>query len=394
MHDLIFVSMENWDDIWRRNQFICAGLAGRCARRQILFVGLSRDYTHALRARDFGCFAQPVTWKVPGFNNITVTHPPKFFPSTLTAGRLLNEAIFRRHVRKTAAKLGMQRPVLWLNPHSAVHMVGQTDESAVIYDITDDWTQMTQRPWLTSLIREQDQALCAAADAVIVCSQRLRELKAPLTRSLHLIPNGVDTSHYQDADAGRPLPAEAAGWTGPVLGYTGTIHPDRVDLPLVEALARRLPKATVVMVGPVMIAAAERQRLETLGNVVFTGPKPYAEIPDYMRCFDVCITPHLVTPFTESLNPIKLWEYLACGKPIIATPVAGFRDYPELVYLAEDAEKFACLLESALAESPSIGQQRRAVAGKHTWEGRIDMVEAVMAEALAGRADKEVPTRR
>ncbi len=389
MHDLIFVSMENWDDIWRRNQFLCVGLARRDRTRQILFVGLPRDYTHGIRTADFRCFTQPASWKVADDPNITVIHPAKLFPNTYAPGRKLNDALFRRQVKKAARSLGLQRPLLWLNPHSAVHMVGKMDESAVIYDVTDDWTALTQEPWLAALIREQDRALCQLADAVIVCSEHLRQLKESLTDSLHLVPNGVDAAHYESVDdPGQPLPPEATGWRRPVLGYTGSIHPDRVNLGLVEKLARRLPSATIVLVGPLMIDADARRKLEALGNVVLTGPKPYAQIPDYMRAFDVCITPHLVTAFTESLNPIKLWEYLAAGKPILSTPVAGFRDYPELIYLADDAEDFARGLDHALAESPRLTESRRHEAAAHSWASRLDHVDAVIAGCLASQPDR------
>lgn len=383
MHDLIFVSMEDWDDVWRRNQFLTAGLARRYPDCKILFVGLARDYTHGIRTLNFQPFAQPATWKPPEFANITITHPPKWFPNTFAVGRMLNEALFRRHVKKAAVALDIEQPLLWLNPHSAGHLVGKVGESAVIYDITDDWTNLTQSPWLTDLIREQDKNLCRAADAVIVCSERLRQLKEPLTNSLYLIPNGVDAAHYLKVDdKGRELPPETAAWRHPVLGYTGTVHSDRVDLPLVEALARRLPDATVALVGPVHLDGAERRRLEALGNVFFTGPKPYADLPSYMRAFDVCITPHLVTPFTESLNPIKLWEYLAVGKPIISTRVTGFRDYQEFVYLADNAEGFAAALQEALEEKQDRAERRRQEAGQHSWTTRLDAVEAVIARTL------------
>ena len=378
--DLIFVSMENWDAVWRRNQFLCAGLSRRDPRRRILFVGLSRDYTHGPRTGDFRCFTQDATYEAPDFPQITITHPPKFLPTTLAWGRRLNDLLFRRHVAGVAKKLGLHRPLLWLNPHSALHMAGRMGECAVVYDITDDWTQLTQRPWLQELTRAQDRALCQKADAVIVCSERLRELKEGLTDSLHLIPNGVDAAHYLSvSDVAQPLPADAAGWRHPILGYTGTVHPDRVDLALVEVLARRLPAATIALVGPNQLDPAMIQRLKALGNVVLTGPKPYARIPDYMRAFDVCITPHLVTPFTESLNPIKLWEYLAAGKPIIATPVAGFRDYPDLVHLASDAEAFVNKLAQALSEDASVAVQRREEARRHSWASRLDAIEAVLA---------------
>src|SRR5258708_15253602 len=195
----------------------------------------------------------------------------------------------------------MQNPLLWLNPHSAVHMAGRMGESGVIYDITDDWISLTQSPALKRLTAAQDEALCRRADAVIVCSERLYEMKRGLTANLHLIPNGVDAEHYTSVlDTNGSLPAAASGWRKPVLGYTGTVHPDRVDVGLVEALAHSLTDWTLAFVGPNLLKPEDQERLRSCGNVLLTGPAAYAEIPQYMRAFDVCMTPHRVTPFTES----------------------------------------------------------------------------------------------
>ena len=113
-----------------------------------------------------------------------------------------------------------------------------------------------------------------------------------------------------------------------------------------------------------------------------TGPVSYERIPDYMRAFDVCITPHKVTAFTESLNPIKLWEYLAAGKPIVSAPVAGFRDFPDLVYLARDCDGFVTAIEQALQEPLCKSAARRAEARRHSWEGRFDLVVKLLEASL------------
>ena len=373
--------MENWDEVWRRNQFLCAGLAARYPGSKILFVGLPRDISNDLRHGRLTALAA-ADEAVPGLPGITLTRPIKLLPNTLGWGRRVNETLFRASVRRSAQRLGMQSPVLWLNPHSAVHMAGQMGEAAVIYDITDDWTTLTQSPALARLTAEQDADLCRRADAVIVCSERLFEMKRGLAQNLHLIPNGVEADHYKNVlDGTGPLPAPADGWAKPVLGYTGTIHPDRVDVPLVESLARRFPQGTVALVGPNLLTGEDRQRLAACPNVVLTGPVPYARVPEIMRAFDVCITPHRMTAFTESLNPIKLWEYLAAGKPIVATDVAGFRDYPQFVRLASDAGNFAKAAEEALGEDHAIGEARRTVARRHSWNARLDQVEKVFAES-------------
>src|SRR5690242_17108030 len=137
MHDIIFVSMENWDEIWRRNQFLCAGLARRYPDRNILFVGPPRDLSNQLRRGRLHLRDQ-ATCRLADFPNITTTRPLKLLPNTLTAGRRINEIMERAHIRRQARHLGMRSPILWLNPHYAVHMAGRMEERAVLYDITDD----------------------------------------------------------------------------------------------------------------------------------------------------------------------------------------------------------------------------------------------------------------
>ncbi len=320
---------------------------------------------------------------MPDLPNITVTHPLKILPNSLAAGRRFNEAVARRHIRRVARRLGIKNPVLWLNPHSAVHMAGRMGERAVIYDITDDWTQLTQSPSLTQLTTEQDAELCRRADAVIVCSQKLFDLKHGLSHHLHLIPNGVDAKHYDGVlNQDKPLPDDAKRWPKPVLGYTGTIHPDRVDIALVEAIARKLSQGSIVLLGPNHLSENDKSRLVNSGKVMFKEAVPYTQLPEYMRAFDVCITPHCMTAFTESLNPIKLWEYLAAGKPIVSTNVAGFRDYPDFVYLAHDADSFVVAVQNALREGSGKPEARRAEARSHSWESRLDAVEAVIQLCL------------
>ena len=379
MTHMIFVSLEDWDEVWRRNQFLCAGLARRFPQMKILFVGLPRNVSYCLRRGDLGVLRAALSETLPDYPGITLLNPLKFFPNTLAWGRRMNEALARTQIKKTARALEMDRPLLWLNPHSAVHMAGRMGERAVIYDITDDWISLTQKDWLRRLTAAQDADLCRRADAVIVCSQKLFDMKRGLARNLHLVPNGVDAAHYaRVGDRSLPLPPPATRWPRPVYGYTGSIHPDRVDVALVEALAQKFPGGTVALVGPNMLPPAERARLDALGNVPMTGPVPYAQIPDYMRAFDVCITPHRVSPFTESLNPIKLWEYLAGGKPIVSTDVAGFRGYPQFVRVAGDTSAFLEAAQEALSEGSTKQESRQAEARRHSWESRLDAVEDIL----------------
>lgn len=382
--DVIFISLEPWDDIWRRNQFLCAELVRRNARAKILFVAPGRDLSNAVRRREFDQLRGPLLEQVPGFDGrIVVTRGWKLLPNALRLGRRVNEAMLRSHVRRMARKLGMSSPLLWINAHDAVHMAGRMGESAVIYDVTDDWTEFERGTPSAALARQQDAELCSKADAVIVCSERLQEIKRIMCAKVELIPNGVDPDHYRCVlDDTGPRPLESAAWERPVFGYTGTVHPERVDLELIESLARSLERGSVVLVGPNHLSPNQISRLEALGNVHLPGPVPYVRIPQIMRAFDVCIVPHRMTAFTESLNPIKLWEYLAAGKPIVSTNVAGFRDYSEVVAIASSAGDFLRAMQAALGESSERGKQRRELVRGHSWEARAKAVEGVIDECL------------
>jgi len=385
MNDLIFVSMEDWDQVWRRNQFVCAELAKRHPEMKILFVGVPRNVWHYARRGDFGTLLRSPVARAPGFDNIITTRALRMGLERFEWGVRLNQFIARRHVQKLAKRLGMKKPILWLNPHWAVPMIGRMDESLVIYDVTDDWIEREQPTWLAEQVRRQDAEMCAKAGAVIVCSQNLFESRRKLAgERAHLIPNGVDAKHYETVlNDATPLPAAAAKWKKPVFGYTGTVHSDRMDVQLVHDVAKRMQNGTLVFVGPNHLPPVQRELLLKTGQVQFHPAVAYEEIPNYMRAFDVCITPHRTSSFVQSLQPIKLWEYLAAGKPIVATDISGFRDFPELVRIARSPEEFAREMTEAAAEGTRLSAKRQAVARANSWQSRVNEIEKVIAGELA-----------
>ena len=375
--DMIFVSLENWDEVWRRNQFLCAALTRRFPRMKILFVGLPRNVSHDLRHGKVGAWREKATWTVPGYPNITVTHALKLLPDTITVGRRFNEWMTRRQIRSLVNALGIKDSLLWLNPHSAVHMAGRIKARATIYDITDDWAMAPSfSDAERNRIVEQDRELCRRADLVIVCSEALEASRQGRCKRLQLLPNGVDSAHY----AAIPDRTQNGAHPRPVFGYTGTIHADRFDVELVINLARAFAHGSVVLVGPDHLTPAEKARLAWPGNIHMTGPVAYAQIPEVMAQFDVCIVPHVESKFTNSLNPLKLWEYLASGKPIVSTAVAGFRSFPHLCRIATGPEAFVRECGRALEEDGAKINERRAEAQKHSWDHRCDrLLEALAA---------------
>ena len=379
---IVFVSLEPWNEVWRRNQFLCDGLLRKSSETKIFFVQPPFDNSYALRSCKFEMLRCSPSVVSGGYDGrLQWFTPTKWFPNALPIGRAWNEKHLSSQIKRALRDLKWNASHLWVNQHEAAHLLEEDVAANTFYDITDDWTKFSGNQLQLDLITNQDVSLCRSCGHVIVCSQQLFEDKAKLVDSerLHLIPNGVHVDHYETVvQSNLPVHTIAKDWVKPVFGYTGTVHGDRVDVNLIVSVAKAYPKATIAMVGPNLLEDTKLQALAGFSNIVFTGSQSYADLPDIMRAFDVCMVPHLVTPFTESLNPIKLWEYLAAGKPIVSTNVAGFRDFSNMVFIARTHEEFVKDLSAALTTDKSSSLDRQVVARQHSWDFRLEAVLRVL----------------
>ena len=188
----------------------------------------------------------------------------------------------------------------------------------------------------------------------------------------------MDTAAYR-----RPTsrPADLPG--GPVAVYVGTLHEDRIDVALCEQTARALgADGTLVLVGPNALAAEASERLRRAG-VVLLGPRPRDQVIGYLQHADVLVVPHVVTSFTDSLDPIKLYEYQAAGGPVVSTPVAGFRDADDPRIAIASGEGFVEAVRRAATATVPSGHE--SVVRVPDWQDRVRAMAAVL-ERLASPA--------
>ena len=188
-------------------------------------------------------------------------------------------------------------------------------------------------------------------------------------------------------DPALPVAAEAANLKGPVIGFFGLIEA-WIDLDLIAFLARSRPDWTFLMVGR---AATELGELASAPNVVFTGPKPYESLPNWAKAFDVAIIPYRLTFQVLNANPLKLREYLATGKPVVAVSTPDIEQFSDCVRIAHTPEQYLQEIESALANDTEADRAKRLQAvGKMSWDSRVDEIVAVLSTRLPDRA-KGVP---
>lgn len=289
------VSLEPWDDVWRRNQHFAWQLVEQGLVSRLVFV-------EPPKLGD-----RPRRWSPrPGVEVVRPLLPaPKRLAGLRLAGVLL---------RRTALRgIG----VLWVNDATLGRYCLRRGARAV-YDVTDDWRTFDNPSYIRDRIVFAEDVLARRADT-IVCSEVLAQRwQERYGARPPVVQNAVDLGAFTGA-----APRQLDG-TGPHFGYVGTLHSQRIDVDLALRLAQELG-GTVHLVGPDSLDEASRQRLAAEPRVRLHGPVPAAEVPAWMTAMDVLVCPHLVNDFTLSLDAIKAHEYAAAGRPVVATPTSGFQ---------------------------------------------------------------------
>lgn len=301
-------------------------------------------------------FARLIPWVVPGMTRPGIHHlvPP----------------MMRRAARRAVRRLyGAEGPVAAVVSCRLEPVFGALPAARTLYYSTDDLVAGAD---LIGLPRErlerQEAVALRTADRVAAVSPPLRDRYAALGFATDLLPNGCDPAAYASVDA---VPA-ALSMPGPVAGFVGHIN-DRIDLSLLEAVAAA--GHSLLIVGPVApgYQPSRFMALTERPNVQWVGPKPFTELPGYLRVIDVGLTPYADTAFNRGSFPLKTLEYLAAGRDVVATPLPSTVWLgTELVTLAGDPSSFASAVGAALASprTPALVSRRQEFARSHSWDER------------------------
>lgn len=228
---------------------------------------------------------------------------------------------------------------------------------------------------------ECERQLARQSDIVITNSSNFTEELKPLNPHTYTTNTGVNLQLY---DAGQPHdpPADMEGIPLPVIGYTGVLTGQRLDADLLLEIAQRMPQCSFVFVGPEDDYFA-RHALRRLPNTYFTGRKPVSELPAYIRHFTVCINPQKLNPITDGNYPLKVDEYLAMGKPVVATSTHTMRDvFAAHTHLASSADEWTAALERAIREAGNheLEEQRIAFARTHSWAHSVEKIYEIIEQ--------------
>ncbi|HAK95370.1 MAG TPA: hypothetical protein DCM87_10290 [Planctomycetes bacterium] len=240
----------------------------------------------------------------------------------------------------------------------------------VIYDCIDDPSVHVPCPRLAGLFAAWEQALIARADGAVVTAEtlassiRARRPDLPIA----VIRNGVDPDFFRAHAARSPRPADMPPPSRRIVGFVGALY-EWIDWDLIEYAARALPELEFVFVGP-DDGRGQARRFASARNVRFLGRRAHDRVPAYVQAFDVCWVPFRGDRVGLAANPVKIYEYLALGKPVVSTPVADVDSFGAHIRVGLTPAEVVEHIRVALEETQAPAEARRSFARAGSWRAR------------------------
>jgi glycosyltransferase involved in cell wall biosynthesis len=397
-HDILCFAPGPWDDIWRNRHQIMTRLA---RANRVLYVEPWPYLRPVLRRLRHGPLRQ--AWAgLHGtslrqlHSNLYVYQPSARAPR---AGRepllALMQAVYVSRLRRVLRELGYRSPILWSFLPDTEILLGQFGEKLAVYHVVDEYSgyagvTASWRP----MVQRMEERLLRRVDLVFVVSPALLERKARFNEQTVLVPNGVDYAVFAAAQDTGTRPADLTGVAAPVVGYVGAIN-EKLDLALLADAARECADVSWILVGPVAVTGEESLQalaeLRAMPHVHLLGRKCVNDVPNYVAACDVCVLPYRVNEWTRHIDSLKLWEYLACGKPVVATDIPTARQFVDrgedvgpgsIIRIATTREHFVQQVRAGVQEhDPALPKARQSIAAMNTWDMRVE----ALSEAIDAR---------
>src|SRR2546423_2717843 len=294
------------------------------------------------------------------------------------AAAATNRRLLTAQISRLAKRRAMKKPILWIAIPTAVEIIGQLNESLVIYHVSDKYDANTMdHATDPAHIRKLHQRAIDAADLIFYSSRKLIDEAERGREKSYLLEQAVDFDHWAQINNGKLTVTEpVARIPQPRIGYFGAIEPWLIDQDLIKRASRERPSWNWIFIGN----KSRGLEIEELPNVHFLPPVPYDDLPSYAAGFDICVLPwNTDVSFTSYGSAIKVREYLASGKPVVISPLPEYESMSSVLRIGRDREQFVELVDDALQDKDSERAKARqdAVRGG-TWDARAEWVSELI----------------
>ena len=396
---IVCFSSQPWEDgMWTNKQHVMSRLA---KQHRVLFVnfGNQSPFKFVARAQQ----ADPKTpirlhnaWRLPAVRRISPSlqvldvWAPTWLNFLPRAHALRQRLDFEHRVNAVGRFLaaeGIENAVLWVYHPGYGAAVARLPHRLIVYDCVDEYTAFPEFRDAKAWIAERERQLCAVAGVVSCTAPALAETKATLAPGrTHLVHNVGDAEHFEKAlDPATEVPADIATLPHPIIGFVGAVSDYKLNTQWLVHLAKARPGWSVVLVGPAGVAdpGTDVAELQALPNVHLLGHRSYETLPNYLKGFDVAVIPYRINDYTRAVFPIKFFELLASGRPVVISPLPAVREYWGAVRVAETADAFITQCEAALTDTDPVATQRRLeLARRNSWDARVGKLLGLVEAAL------------
>ncbi len=232
----------------------------------------------------------------------------------------------------------------------------------MIFDCLDEFSNF---PGVKQKRKTEEETLFEKSDLVLTTSSTLHEKSIKKESKSLFLPNAGEFEHFS-----KKTENLLHEYKKPIIGYFGSIA-EWFDVELIEYLTKQRPDWTFIFIGHTF--GSDIRKIHELPNVNFLGERPYSELPKYLHGFDVCLIPFKITPLTEATHPVKIYEYMATGKPVVSTKLKELQSMSDLCYIAENKEDFLSKIEKALNEKDKeLRNKRIQFSSENTWNHRFE----------------------
>ncbi|OJA26969.1 glycosyl transferase family 1 [Burkholderia ubonensis] len=384
--DCVLFSTADWDEpYWTNKQHTASILAARGWR--VLYVesvgfrapkvGSGRDWSRLWRRlwRGLQSLALGPACRAPGIWVLSPLMVPAKHHWPIV--RAFNQFLLRTAVRSFVRRARFRTPLVWTYHPFMLDAITRMSRGPLVYHCVDDIASVPGVD-VDAFTRAQHR-LVPMCDAVFTTARALQAQCEPYNANTYCFGNVVDGAHFGTALSDGPLPADLETIPTPRLVYHGVLSDFKIDLPLLLEVAKAQPEWQWVIIGEEREGQHSKllAELASLPNVHLLGYRSYRVLPDYLRGMQVGVLPTLLNDYTRSMFPMKFYEYLAAGLPVVSTPLDFTHEQRAGLEVGADSTTFIAAIQRQLTRGKLNRSEADAAVGDNTWDRRLDKMLAI-----------------
>ena len=378
--NIIFFGFADWDNPYKTNQHYVAGYFSE--NNRVLFIESLGLRQPVLQKKDIKRIFKRL---IKGFkvvrkirNNLIVFSPLVIPFHRYEFISFLNQVILKSFLKLLIKRYDFNDLIIFSYIPNVLDFVKGLKYKLLVYHCVDEFSG---NPLIPKNVVEKEKKLLQKADIVFVSSKTLFESKSKFTKKIFYLPNVANFEHFNSILYKNVLtPEDLKNVKKPIIGFHGAVSKYKLDFKLINYIAEKLPDCSIVLIGPLGEGekAVDLKRELKYDNIFYLGPKNYNILPIYVKFFDICILPNVINEYTKNMFPLKFFEYLSLGKPVVAVSLSSLEEFRNICYISKSYDEFVDNIKKALNESNEIKNIRIEAAKNYSWKKRFKEIEQIL----------------